>query len=538
MSLINEQVITALYCRLSQEDDLQGESNSIVHQKDMLMKYAEDKRFPNPQFYIDDGFTGTNFNRPDFQRMIADIEHGSVKTVIVKDMSRFGRDYLQVGLYTEIKFPEYGVRFIAVNDLVDSATDDNDFTPFRNIMNEWYAKDTSKKIRAVLKAKGMAGEVLSAHAPYGYYRISGESQYRVDEYAAEVVREIFRLRASGMGYTKISHILRERKILSPNAYKAEKSYSTANQTQDPYEWICSTISSILDNEVYLGKVVNFKSQKVSFKSKKHIKLPKESQAVFENKHEPIIDQETWDIVHSLQKRKYRRNQYGENELFSGMLICPDCGKPLSLQISRRNDSDIKYYVCRTYKNNFRNNVRECTSHRIREDSLYKLVLQQLREVIAYVSDNESEFVRTVSESSMVSQKKAVGELEKETAAAKKRVTELDKLLMKLYEDKIAGNVTEEMFKRLSTAYMSEQAQLEQDENERKAKLSELNTHKANTKQFVTLVRKYTDLQELTTAVLNEFIEKIFVYQQEKVDGEQKQKIEIFFRGVGRFEPHK
>lgn len=537
-SLLNKHEITALYCRLSQEDDSEGDSNSIVHQKQMLLKYAEENRFNNPQFYIDDGFTGTNFNRPDFQRMIADIERGNVKTVIVKDMSRFGRNYLQVGIYTEIKFPENGVRFIAINDFVDSTRDDNDFTPFRNIINEWYAKDTSKKIRAVLKAKGLAGDVLSVYAPYGYYRVLGENQYRVDEYAADVVREIFRLRASGMGYTKISNTLRERHILSPNAYKAEKNYLTSNQTKDKYEWICSTIVGILNNEAYLGKIVNFKSQNVSFKSKKRIKLPKESHAVFENRHEAIIDQATWDIVHSLQKWKYRKNQYGENELFSGILFCPDCGKPLSLQICRKKNSELKYYVCRTYKNNFRNNVRECTSHRIREDLLYHTVLKQIHEIITFVSDHENEFIRMVSENTSTSQKKAVGELEKETRNAQKRMTELDRLLVKLYEDKIAGDIPADMFKRLSDVYLSEQSQLEQSIKAQHDKLNALNTHKANTQQFVALVRKNTDLQELTTEVLNEFVEKIFVYQQETVNGNKEQKIEIFYRGVGRFDPPK
>ena len=330
--------ITALYCRLSQEDDLSGDSNSIIHQKNMLMKYAEDNRFPNPQFYINDGFTGTNFNRPDFQRMIRDIEGGFIKTVIVKDMSRFGREYLQVGIFTEIKFPEYGVRLVAINDGYDSEKGDNDFAPFRNILNEWYAKDTSKKVRAVIKAKGMAGNVISLYTPYGYLRAAGENHYTVDEYAAEVVRDIFKMRASGKGFTEIGRELRERQILTPNAYKESKGYANAKETEDRYEWTSSTIIHILTNETYLGKLINFKTEKISFKSKKRIVLPDEKRAVFENAHEAIIDRETWDIVQSMQNRKVRKcKRTNEVSLFSGIVVCPDCGKNLTIHY---NDKGI------------------------------------------------------------------------------------------------------------------------------------------------------------------------------------------------------
>lgn len=529
-SLTGEQnEITALYCRLSQEDDLSGESNSITNQKAILQKYAEENRLPNPQYYIDDGYTGTNFNRPDFQRMIRDIEGGFIKTVIVKDMSRFGREYLQVGIYTEVKFPEYGVRLVAINDGYDSEKGDNDFAPFRNILNEWYAKDTSKKVRAVIKAKGMAGNVISPYTPYGYFRAAGETQYVIDEYAAEIVRDIFKMRASGKGFAEIGRELRERKILSPNAYKTSKGYANAKETPDRYEWTSSTLIHILTNEIYLGKLVNFKTEKISFKSKKRIVLPEEKRAVFENAHEAIIDRETWDIVQSLQNRKVRKcKRTNEVSLFSGIVVCPDCGKNLTIHYNDRGNTSARYYICHTY----RNYNKKCTSHRIREDALTELVLNHIRETSHFVLEHEDEFVKFVSERTTAIKQKEIGRLKKDHELAKKRVTELDKLMMKLYEDKIAGSVPDEMFKRLSSAYLTEQSELTQVIEVLGKKLSAVDSQKANTKQFIGLVKKYADLKELTPTILTEFIEKILVYQAEKIGGRKVQNVEIYFRGVG------
>ena len=529
-SLLNKQhEITALYCRLSHEDDSEGDSNSITNQKDMLMKYAKDNRFPNPQFYVDDGFTGTNFNRPDFQRMIKDIEDGFIKTVIIKDMSRFGREYLQVGIFTEIKFPEYGVRLVAINDGYDSEKGENDFAPFRNILNEWYAKDTSKKVRAVVKAKGMAGNVISTFTPYGYIKAEGENHYIIDEYAADIVRDIFKMRASGKSYADISRTLREQKILSPNAYKTSKGYPNAGECRDKYKWLTGTLTRMLSNEAYLGTLVNFKSEKISFKSKKRVVIPNEKRAVFENAHEAIIDRETWDIVQSIQKRKLRKcKRTNEVSLFSGMIICPDCGKTLALHYNYKGNRSVKYYICRTY----RNYNKECTSHRIREDVLAELVLNNIREISCYVLEHEEEFVNLISEKTNAVQQKEISRLKKDSELAKKRVTELDKLMMKLYEDKIADNIPEEMFNRLSAAYLSEQAQLTDVIQIQSQKLSAVESQKSNTKQFIEIVKKHTDFSELTNTILTEFIEKIIVYQAEKIGGKITQNVEVYFRGIG------
>ena len=404
--------LTALYCRLSQDDKQEGDSNSIINQKKILKRYATEHGYQSYVFFVDDGFSGTNFNRPDFQRMIAEIEAGRVERVIVKDMSRLGRDYLQVGMYTEIMFPNMDVHFIAVNDGVDSHMGDNEFTPFRNIINEWYAKDTSKKIRAVKRSKGMAGEHIGSHAPYGYIKNpDNKKEWIVDEEAAEVVREIFRLCVNGYGPTRIANILTERKILCPTYYAlkhGEKSRTILPPNK--YLWNATVVSHILDRMEYLGHTVNFKTHIKSYKNRKKIKNSPEQWKIFENTHEAIIDKETFEIVQKIRSGKRRPTKMGEMPIFSGLLYCADCGSKMTFHRKVSETAEKHNFVC----GNYRHNSRACTMHYIRNVVVEQIVLENLKEVIRYVANYEDEFVQMVMDTDMRQRNKELSQ-KKETA---------------------------------------------------------------------------------------------------------------------------
>lgn len=526
-STLNSQEITALYCRLSRDDDLQGDSNSIVHQKSMLMQYAQTHHFPNPQFYIDDGFTGTNFERPDFKRMINDIEDGTVKTVIVKDMSRFGREYLQVGMYTEIFFPEKFVRFIAVNDGVDSSKGDNEFTPFRNIINEWYAKDTSKKIKAVFKAKGMSGVSLCPIAPYGYMRKDSNGSFIIDPYAADIVRSIFADFASGKTISQIASNLRENKVLIPKAYKRQTGlYNVTEVSADRcYEWSPKTIVSMLDNYVYIGTIVNFKTYAPSFKNKKRIRNEIENCVIFENAHESIIDPDTWEVVRKLRNGKRRRPNTGEVALFSGHIFCADCGAKLYLTrytTNRNADS----YNCSSY----RKQKQPCTSHRIKESILKEIILSELQEITAFAKMHEKEFINILQNGSQNETEQQKKYLNKDMSLAKKRLQELDTIIARLYEDNVTGKITLEVFNRLSSIYVSEQTELQKTVAVQAAKLAKLSEKQDNIDSFLRVVKKYTEITELTPALIGEFVDKIIVHEKNKK--QRTQQIDIYYKGVG------
>ena len=419
-AVLTPEEITALYCRLSQDDKQEGDSNSIINQKKILKKYAMDRGYTNIQFYIDDGISGTTFNRAGFQSMIADVEAGKVKRVIVKDMSRLGRDYLQVGMYTEIFFPEHDVHFIAVNDGVDSNQEDNEFTPFRNIINEWYAKDTSKKIRAVKRSKGMAGEHIGSHPPYGYMKNpENKKEWIVDEEAAEVVREIFRLCVSGYGPTQIAHILTEREILCPTYYALEKGGKPRTVLPaDKFAWNAPAVAAILERTDYLGHTVNFKTHRKSYKQKKKIENDKSEWEIFENTHEPIIDKSTFDIVQKIRANRKRPTKMGEMPMFSGILYCADCGKKLSFH-RRANDPDTKHnFVCI----NYRSDTHNCSMHYIRNVVVEQLVLENLREVVSYVKAYEDEFVQMVMDADIKQKSKELAKKKRVLSDKEKRYT--------------------------------------------------------------------------------------------------------------------
>lgn len=520
---------TALYCRLSRDDDNEGDSNSIQHQKQILEKYAKDHSITNYKFYVDDGYSGTSFNRPGFQEMLADIEAGYVDCVIVKDMSRFGRNYLEVGMYTEIMFPDKDVRFIAINDGVDSARDDNDFTPFRNIINEWYAKDTSKKIRAVFRAKGLSGKRLSTQTPYGY--LKGENgQLIEDTETAPVVRLIFRLAVEGNGPGKIARILREKQIVTPGTLEFHRTGRTSRYNPEfPYQWHESTVVNILEQKDYLGNTYNFKTTKKSYKSKKVIRNPEEKQVVFENTHVALIDQETWDLVQKARQSRRRPTKMGDMGMFSGMVYCADCGNKLHLCRTKSWDRSLDNYVCGTYKRR----RGECSAHYIRSTVLETLVLDNLQKVIAYVRDYENDFVQQVTENKAAEQMQMLSVSKRQMEQQMRRIAEIDNIIKRLYEDNLNGKLSDSRFSKMSADYEQEQRTLENSNAELKCMVDTCEEQSLNIKSFLKCVRKYTEPCELTSDMLHELVEKIIVYAPDKSSGHRTQQIDIYYNFVGK-----
>lgn len=525
---------TALYCRLSRDDDNEGDSNSIQHQKQILEKYAKDHSITNYKFYVDDGYSGTSFNRPGFQEMLADIEAGYVDCVIVKDMSRFGRNYLEVGMYTEIMFPDKDVRFIAINDGVDSARDDNDFTPFRNIINEWYAKDTSKKIRAVFRAKGLSGKRLSTQTPYGY--LKGENgQLIEDTETAPVVRLIFRLAVEGNGPGKIARILREKQIVTPGTLEFHRTGRTSRYNPEfPYQWHESTVVNILEQKDYLGNTYNFKTTKKSYKSKKVIRNPEEKQVVFENTHVALIDQETWDLVQKARQSRRRPTKMGDMGMFSGMVYCADCGNKLHLCRTKSWDRSLDNYVCGTYKRR----RGECSAHYIRSTVLETLVLDNLQKVIAYVRDYENDFVQQVTENKAAEQMQMLSVSKRQMEQQMRRIAEIDNIIKRLYEDNLNGKLSDSRFSKMSADYEQEQRTLENSNAELKCMVDTCEEQSLNIKSFLKCVRKYTEPCELTPDMLHELVEKIIVYAPDKSSGHRTQQIDIYYNFVGKIPLYK
>ena len=522
---------TALYVRLSRDDENEGDSNSIAHQIEILTKYAKENGITSYKVYKDDGYSGTSFKRPGFQEMMTDIEAGLVSMVIVKDMSRFGRNYPVVGLYTEIRFPEMGVRFIAVNDGVDS--DDqmgNDFTPFRNIINEWYAKDTSKKIRAVFRNKGMSGQRLSTNAPYGYIR-GEDGHLLVDEETAPVVELIFQLCAEGNGPGKIARMLKERSIPTPGTIEFQRTGRTRNYHPDnPCGWNESSISNILEQDAYLGRTTNFKTTKLSYKSKKKIENTPDKWAVFEDTHKAIIDPETWEIVQKAREQRRRPTKMGEMGMFSGLAYCADCGARLYHCRTASWTHEQECYTCATYRGK-----KGCSAHYIRAVVLEQLVLQNLQRVVAYAQEDEDEFVRRIMENKMTlqctEQEKAKRKLEKQ----ERRYNELDTIIQRLYEDHVVGKLSEERFAKLSEGYEQEQAELKQSIADLSVIVHAAQTQAVNVQSFLKIVKKYTQPTELTPALLREFVEKIVVHAPDKSSGHRIQRIDVHYNFIGEID---
>lgn len=525
--------VTALYCRLSRDDELQGDSNSIINQKAMLQKYADDNGFGNTEFFVDDGFSGTNFDRPDWQRLITLAEDGKVATVIVKDMSRLGRDYLKVGYYTEVFFPGVDIRFIAINNGVDSANQqDSDFTPFLNIINEWYAKDTSKKIRAVFKAKGESGKPLCTNPPYGYLKSPEDKhQWIVDDVAAEVVRKIFRLCIEGYGPTQIAKILADEKIPVPTAHLRSLGVNTpARVPNDIYAWQARSVADILQKPEYLGHTVNFKTYKKSYKSKKKMWNDPSEWQVFENTHEAIVDEETFRIVQRIRDGRRKVTRMGEMPILSGMLFCANCGKKL-YQVRGTTMKQKEYMVCSTY----RKVKGGCSSHQIQNETIEALLLDGIRSITAFAREHETEFVELVTKKCRADIDRTLRDSKREFEQAQTRIKKLDEIIQRLYEDNIEGKISDERFSKMTANYEAEQKALESRVVELKGIMNTEKENYLNADRFLKLVRKHTDIKELTAEILREFVEKVYVYQSERINGKKLQRIKIIYNCIGEFQ---
>ena len=531
-----KQLITALYPRLSHEDELQGESNSISNQKRILETYAKQNGFTNLRWYTDDGYSGANFQRPGFQAMLADIEAGKVGTVIVKDMSRLGRNYLQVGMYTEMIFPQKNVRFIAINDGVDSVQGENDFAPLRNIFNEWLVRDTSKKIKAVKRSKGMSGKPITSKPVYGYLMDEDEN-FIIDEEAAPVVRQIYSLCLAGNGPTKIARMLTEQQIPTPGTLEYRRTGST-RRYHPGYEckWATNTVVHLLENREYTGCLVNFKTDKVSYKLKHSIENPPEKQVIFENHHEPIIDRETWERVQELRKQRKRPNRYDEVGLFSGILFCADCGSVMYQQRYQTDKRKQDCYICGSYKKR----TRDCTAHFIRTDLLTAGVTENLRKITSYAAKHEARFMKLLVEQNEDGGRRRNAAKKKELETAQKRISELSAIFKRLYEDSVTGRISDERFSELSADYEAEQKELKERVAGLQEELSKAKEATENAEKFMKVVRGHTSFEELTPTLLREFVEKIVIHESVALDGKRRgklrrQEIEIYYSFVGKVE---
>ena len=527
-SSVADYKITALYCRLSRDDDLQGESNSITNQKAILKKYADDRGFPNTMYFVDDGYSGTNFDRPDWRRLIGMIEDGRIGVLIVKDMSRLGRDYLQVGMYTEMMFPNNDVRFIAVNNGVDSANQvDNDMTPFINIFNEFYAKDTSRKVKAVFRAKGVAGKPLTSNPPYGYLKDPKDKErWIVDEEAASVVRDIFKMCVEGMGPSQIAKELIRRGIPTPSEHFRALGINTpARRSETPGFWQQRTVADLLMKPEYLGHTVNFRTRRKSFKCKKTIKNDPSEWAVFENTHEAIVDRETFDIVQRIRDGRRRITPLGDMPVLSGMLYCADCGAKLYQVRAGKWKHEYEFFVCASYKKG----QGLCSAHKIKNIEIEEILLRELRRITSFAREREDDFVRIVKSSAESEFERQLRGSYKEMAQAKDRLKKLDSVTRRLYEDNIEGRVSDERYERMSAAYENEQKTLECRVSEIQAFIESSRQRRFKVDSFLGMVRKYTEITELTPEIVRSFIEKIEVAEPEIVPGTKTKKQTVVIR---------
>lgn len=528
MNRQSTEKITALYCRLSQDDGREGESNSIVNQKAMLKEYALKNHFKNIKFFVDDGWSGTNFDRPSFRELESLVEDGKVGIIIVKDMSRLGRNYLQVGMYTDVVFPDNDVRFIAINDNVDSLVQTEfDMTPIRNFCNELYARDTAKKIKSSFKLKGERGEHLASTPPFGYMKNPNNTkEWIIDEDAAKTVRYIFQLCVNGLGPTQIAKRLQAEKILTPTAYWNQQ--KGLDLPLYPYKWVNETISRILEKVDYTGCTENFKTTSKNYRSKKRIDNPKDKRLIFEDTQPAIIDKVTFDTVQEIRKHKRRRTTTGKLSLFSGKVFCADCGEKLYYCTTNDFDESKDFFTCA----NYRSNTGSCSAHYIRNVTLYKLVFQHIKNVLTYIQQFEHTFVKKEIEKANEEHYEKVKKAKKDIVNLQMRNDNLDMLFKRLYEDMVSGRISNERFDLLSADYEQEQKQIKEEITRLQNLIDEGEQERYDLNQFLKNVRKYTDPEILTAEMVNELIDKIIVHAPDKSSGHRKQKVEINYKAVG------
>ena len=538
-----EEKITALYDRLSRDDDLAGDSNSVINQKKYLEGYAADHGYRNCVHYTDDGWSGGNFERPAWKRLIADIEAGKVALVLAKDMSRIGRDYLQTGFYTEIVYKQQGVRFIAIGNGIDSSDPgSSEFAPFVNIMSEWYLRDLSRKQRTAIRVKGESGKPTTNCAIYGYKKDPDDKyHWLIDEEAAAVVRRIFQLTIEGHGPYEIATMLCEEKIETPAAYFARQGRGVWKSKEDiprPYSWNGFAVGQILSKPEYMGHTVNFRTHKESYKDKRAVVHAPEDWLIFEDTHEAIVDKETWELAQKLRKTPRRHDTIGEANPLTGLLYCADCGAKLYNHRSRGTAAKpypSDWFDCSTYTLTRQKHGIACSNHHISTKALRTLILETIRAASTYAISNEAEFIQKVRAASEVRQAQAAKDLKRKLNKDKRRCEELDTIIKKLYESYAVGRIGEERFDTLLAGYEQEQTALRQSVTEAEAALDSFEQDTANVERFLALAKKYTDFSELTTPMINEFIEKTIVHVPEKIDGDRTQEVEIYLKFIGRFD---
>lgn len=524
----------AIYCRLSQDDGSLGESGSIQTQKAILTQYCQEHHMEIADCYCDDGWSGTNFDRPAFQRMIGDIEAGRVNTVIVKDLSRFGREYAQMGLYIEHYFEEKGVRFLSLAENIDSSQGLNNLVlPFTNVINSLYARQASEKTKAAHRARAKNGMFLGSRAPYGYQKDPNDRHHLiVDPEAAEVVKEIFRMFADGIGYVRMTKILRERNILNPQAYFNQNNpdyYKHSDYWRKPFDWHATSVRAILNNPVYLGKLTFGKTKTKGFFDKRRVATEESDWIVVEHTHEPLVSQELWDTVHQMMKARRRENGSGHVQPFAGLVKCAGCGSSLNASYDKKKG---KYtgFSCWVYKNYGK---QRCTSHAIGWQTLNRLVLEDIRRNAQVAKLAAARYVGVLLRAKLEKEKGETVRAERELKKAEKRIGELDKILAKLYEDQALGKISEARYQAMAPGYEAEQASLQERVSRLREQLAHTQEVQDNVEQFVPLIQKYTDIQELTPHILNELIEKIVVHEKKvEEDGSKSQMVEIHYKFVG------
>ena len=529
--------ITAIYCRLSRDDGTDSESNSIGNQKKLLSQKAKELKLTNTKYYVDDGYTGTNFNRPGFQAMLEDIEMGYVTTVMVKDLSRLGRDYVSVGHYTDNFFPEHNIRFIAVNDLVDSNEGDNEIAPFKNIMNEMYARDISRKVRSSHRIRGNLGEPLS-QPPYGYMKDpENKKRWIIDPEAASVVKDVFKMCLEGKGNETIARILQERQVLIPMAYWQSKGLPRGGKIKqpNPYKWCKTSIAKILSQQEYCGDVINFKSYSISFKKKKRIPKPKEEWMVFKDVHEPIIDRETFEQVQKRNVSTRRRQPKPQNaikSIFSDMLYCADCGSKLWFHTNTKNPN-IHFFSCSNYVNDYRGTCQ--TRHYVRADAIEEVVTYELQRLADYLKYDQEGFAKLLAEKTnkdmLDEQKNAKTQIDQSLA----RINKIDVLYERLYEDNVSGKVTDSFYMELSHKYENEKEELKKKIFNLKIQLDELNKKVFHKEMFLSAIEKFMEMKTITAPLIRELIDHIEVHETEGEGKYKTQRIVIFYRFVGYIE---
>ena len=532
MKKLKQQVrITALYCRLSRDDEYSGNSMSIQTQKAMLDLYAKEQGFTNCMYFVDDGFSGTNYNRPDFQRLLSMVEEGKVGVIIVKDLSRLGRDYLQTGYYRDVVFPEYDTRFIAINDNVDTANGDNEFAPFKDIINEWYAKDCSRKVRSAFRTKALNGEYTGGYPAYGYRKDPEDRHHLIPDEHAPIVQRMFRMALEGETCFHIAKALESEQIPTPRAYLMDEygKYKANERVNHPYAWAKTTVYQILSNPIYLGKLVSQRYKTKSFKDKRIVQRPEEEWITVENTHEPLVDQATFDTVQARIQIKQPATWANSNNIFRGLLICGGCETRMIFS-ARKGRKSLGHFCCNKHR---RYGGTECSSHYITLEQVRELLLNDIR---AHASLATSDTDRYVEHLMHLSEQEWNGEkasYQKEAAQCQRRMTELDAILKKLYEDRVFGVISDERYAAMSADYEAESKKLKDRYYELQNLLDTYSRQSRDAREFAKLVERYTDITEVTEELLHTLIDKIVVHKKEVVDGEVIMRVDIYYRFIGK-----